>query len=75
VTLTRPAHQRLRHKVQLTWPPHWKINRSNVVTRMQCAFGAAAMTALADSEAAGDDCHRHADRRWRIVRAARIAAA
>src|SRR3974377_114131 len=50
VALIRPAHQRPRHKGQLTWPPNWKINRSKVVTRMQCAFAAAAMTALATSE-------------------------
>ena len=50
VALIRPAHQGPRHKGHLTWPPNWNINRSKVVTRMQCAFGAAAMTALADSE-------------------------
>jgi hypothetical protein len=73
VALARPAHQRLRTKGQLTWPPNWKINRSKAVTRMQCAFGAAAMTALADyaTTRAGDDrlphtelfLHRHEDRR------------
>jgi hypothetical protein len=73
VALTLPAHRRPRHKGQLTWSPNWKINRSKAVTRMQCAFGAAAMTALADyaTTRAGDDrlphtelfLHRHEDRR------------
>ena len=52
--------------------------------RTQCAFGAAAMTALADyaTTRAGDDrlphaklfLHRHEDRRCRVVKVLRGAA-